>query len=216
MAFVKHYSRESFGRRYRAYRISFYIYLCVFAAAFAAGIISGRASPNGGSPAAFGGGISAKLVFYSAWILLSKKVLVYLGVFALGVTVWAPPAGAFGAAVLGFFAGGDLSLMISGQSGLPAECVWCVSVLLEAAVYLMYAAFACAVSLRLYSDKLFMAGDNVDEEGRCFGGLLFNSVMYRNTVNLRFLFSYTAALLIAVAAAYIIYLPTALALLVIL
>ena len=72
MAFVKHYSRESFGRRYRAYRISFYIYLCVFAAAFAAGIISGRASPNGGSPAAFGGGISAKLVFYSAWILLSK------------------------------------------------------------------------------------------------------------------------------------------------
>ena len=64
-----------------------------------------------------------------------------------------------------------------------------------ASLFSAYSSFCTLVALRLFTDE--EAKNLREEEGRMFGGSLFNSTFFRNTVNLRFLSVYVLFFLAA-------------------
>lgn len=136
--------------------------------------------------------------------VLTRSSLALLGSFLLGITVYAPAWQAISALGAGFLSG--FAFTSFARAGEPAAfAVFLSYFLLRSWLHLAYGAFGTLVSLRLFTDRRLSPEE---EEGRVFGGTLFNSVLFENTLNLRFLFTYSlfflSALLLnaAIAAAY--------------
>ncbi len=193
---LKKCPREDFKKRFARYRRLFLFGAVLTAAGVAPGVIfaAGREVAAG-----------AKEFLPLFFAVLTRSSLVLLGAFLLGITVYAPAWQALSALANGFLAGFTLASLLSAGEALP-PMVYLAFSFLRLWLFTAYAAFGTLVSLRLFTDS--PPADPREEEGRVFGGTLFNSVLFQRTFNPRFLFSYflmfLAALLLnaALSAAY--------------
>ena len=113
----------------------------------------------------------------------------YLFTFLAGVTVYAPAVGILFSAARGLFSAFALASLFPAESGTSyaiGALLFCLS-LCSAWLYSGYSGFCASVSLRLFWDGI---RKDPREEEKMFGGVMFNSSLFCNTVNFRFLFSY--------------------------
>ena len=196
---LKKYSKAGFARRFARYRALFFTGLSLFFVFF---LLSRHfvEIPR----AVFLSDEAFLPVFFR---LLWRTAPFLLTVFLLGLTIYAPACGILFSSGLGFF-GGFVFFSFVKSGPWQKSVLFLTALLLFAWLFLSYASFCTLVSLRLFTDP--SAGDLRSEEERVFGGTLFHSVLFQNTVNLRFLFTYTlffftALLLLAALAALYAY-----------
>ncbi len=182
---------RSYGKKFKRYRIFFYCSLAVFVLS---AVLEAVFLGDGG----FRFETTGILVQEYFLTLLSMELGFYLLVFLLGVTVYAPFYGFFSSVVRGGFGGFFLSACFHSAKdgkGILLLLISILYILLSSWLFCGYSSFCCMVALRLYSDGIVKSQG--EEEERLFGGTLFNSVLFCNTVNLRFLSSYTLFFLAA-------------------
>lgn len=116
----------------------------------------------------------------------------FLLLFFFGVTVYAPFFHFALSLIRGFSTAFTLqSLIFSlGEKGSVSTLIlFSLYSVLSAILLFAYSSFCTIVSLRIFTDGITWSLKR--EENRVFGGTLFNSTLFCNTINLRFLFSYT-------------------------
>jgi len=133
----------------------------------------------------------------SFWNSVSNDFLLNLiapvCIFFMGITLYAPAVCFIFSAFYGLKLGFELRVLIMLLRIQGFSFYFCNQIIFTVfSLFLLfaYSSFVSCVSIRLYTDKSVANGDKIDEEGRCFGGCLFNSVYFRNAINLRFLSSY--------------------------
>ena len=122
--------------------------------------------------------------------LFTCESLFLLLSFFLGITVYAPAFGMIASAARGVLSGFAVSALLPPQ-GIRGYVLFflCLFYLLVSSwLQAGYFSFCAMVSMRLFTDGILKTGK--EEEGRMFGGTLFNSRLFCNTVNFRFLFTY--------------------------
>jgi len=122
--------------------------------------------------------------------LLTGETILFFLTFLLGITVYAPAFGglsSFSRGVLGGFVAAFLLPPLEIR-GWVVFLLYFAYQLASSWLYAGYAAFCSVVAMRLFTDGTVKTGR--EEEGRIFGGTLFNSRLFCNTVNLRFLSTY--------------------------
>ena len=177
------------GEKFKAYRLVCLISFGLFFVSLIAEIcLLGNLSMNAVT-------VPVSLVSFFR-LLVTAEVIGFVFIALTGITVYAPAVMVFTALLRGCFSGFILSVVVSGVrdwKSLILAVVTAVYLLLSAYLMLGYAAFCTTVSWRLFSVGL---SSNVkEEEKRLFGGVLFNSVLFQNTVNLRFLGMYLLILI---------------------
>lgn len=177
------------GGKFKAYRIICLISLGLFFISLIAEIcLLGDGSMNA---------VTAPVTLVSFFrLLVTAEVIGFVLIALTGITVYAPAVMVFTALLRGFFSGFILSVVFSGirdWKSVALAGVTAIYLLLSAYLMLGYAAFCTTVSWRLFSVGLTF--DVKEEEKRLFGGVLFNSVLFQNTVNLRFLGTYLLILI---------------------
>lgn len=189
---IKKYDRARFREKFRRYRIFFALSALLFLAA-----LVGEAVLYGAGGYDYLGGSVIFRDFLTK--LVTGETLLYLAVFFLGVTVYAPFFGFLTAALRGALSGFCLSLVFSSakeEGGVLLLIFTFLYLVGSAWLFMGYSSFCTTVALRLYSDSA--AGSVRGEEKRQFGGTLFCSDLFCNTINLRFLFSYFLFFLAAI------------------
>ncbi len=180
---IKKYNKIRFRQKFRRYRIFF----LVCAALFIFALILESTLYGSGGFTAFGGKISFEGFFTR---LALGEMLIYLMIFFLGLTIYAPFFAFLISFLRGAFSGFCLSCVFSGIEHRGAVLLFLFTffyVLSSAWLFMGYASFCASCALRLYSSS---AESSQKEEKRMFGGTLFQSTLFCGTVNLRFLFSY--------------------------
>ena len=180
--------------KFRRYRIVFCTYALLF---FGAWILEMTVFGAQNRTVATQGAAFSRLFFLPAaleggWYLLS---------YLIGVTVYAPVFGALSSILRGFCCGFVVKCLFSSLSDRASVYLFLCCLLyfiLSAGLALAYGAFCSCVALRQFTDRTVKIED---EEKRLFGGTLFNSTFFAETINLRFLFTYTLFFLLAVFAA---------------
>jgi len=185
MALVNRYDKTAFGKKFRRYKIFCLLSYGVF---FLSVILEMILYGSGGEGALLLP-ISWREVFVP---IATGEALLYLLTFLLGVTVYAPALAFLSSALRGMLCGYVVSCVFSSLSGKESVLLLLlvgVYFLVSASLSCCYASFCAMVSLRIYTDGILR---NVKkEEKRMFGGTLFNSTFFCNTINLRFLSAYT-------------------------
>lgn len=189
---IKRYNKARFREKFRRYRIFFALSALLFLAVFI-----GEIALYGDLGYRFLGGAVEFHTFLAD--LLTGELFLFLAVFLFGITLYAPFFGFLCAALRGALSGFCLSLVFS--SAKEGGGIWLLILTffylaLSAWLFLGYSSFCTVTALRLYSDPLKKNAGG--EEKRMFGGTLFNSKLFCNSVNLRFLFSYFLFFLAAI------------------
>ena len=170
--------------KFRRYRRLFFIYALLWVSAL---VVEMAVFGTGNRRVIASGSAFSDLFFLPAaweggWYLLS---------YLLGVTVYAPAFGAVSSILRGFCCGFVLRCLFQSLAGRASVILFFVCALyflLSSALFLAYGAFCACVSLRQFTDRTLKVQD---EEKRLFGGTLFNSTFFAETINLRFLSTYT-------------------------
>ena len=123
---------------------------------------------------------------------------VYLVTFLSGITVYAPAAAVFVSAGRGMLSSFVLASLFPAESGRDygLAVLFLFFSVASAWLYSGYSGFCASVSLRLFWDGI---RKDPREEEKMFGGVMFNSSLFCNTVNFRFLFSYCTVFFSALA-----------------
>ena len=183
---LKKYKKTEFAHRFRRYRV---LFLCG-AALMASGLIVSFflvQTPR----AVFSGETGFSELFFRLFLRSALPLLIG---FLIGLTIYAPAWQALSSLASGFFSGFAFFSVLKAGSVLKT-LFFALFFLLILWLYQAYFSFCTLVSLRLFTDG--NSRDPTEEEGRVFGGTLFNSVLFQETVNLRFLFSYSLFFLFA-------------------
>lgn len=181
---INRFSRSRYRQRYGRYRRFFFISMALFFLFSLLEIIYYGAGGRICSPAP----VNWKTLFP---VHFTSEVSFYLIAFLLGITVYAPAFQFVSISLRGVFSAYLLSCIaaVLDQKGNVFLFVLVLFyVLASTCMFCAYSSFCSMVSLRLFSDgtlKNYRA-----EEKRIFGGTLFNSSLFCNTVNLRFLSVY--------------------------
>ncbi len=179
------YSRKGFGKKFRRYQVFFFLSFFLFLASALAEIVL---YGSGGVKVL---GFQVRTVPFFQPLLTAEAVL-HLVSYLLGITVYAPAFSIFASLIRGGISGYIFSCLFASLGGSQSVflLILCTLYLLSSAwLFCAYSNFCTMVSLRLYTDGILK---NVKkEEERLFGGTLFNSTLFCNTVNLRFLCTYT-------------------------
>ena len=175
---LKKLPREEWKKRFARYRRLFWMGALFLAAGAAAGVFF--ALKKNALP-----GEREFLPLFTG--ILTRSLPAILGSFLLGITVYAPAWQILSSLVSGFLTGYTLTALSRGGEALPL-CLCGLYRGLFSWLFLSYNAFCTLVSLRLFTDE--RPSDPRDEEGRVFGGTLFNSVLFEKTLNPRFYFTY--------------------------
>lgn len=193
MGEIKKYAKEIYGKKFRRYKLAFYLFFLLFAAGVVLGaVLSSRIfSSFGESYFLLIDGISREggallLRFFS--VAFRNYLLLLLAAMFFTVTVYAPFICGGVCLLRGVLSGYTISLMSGAiERGYVrffiAETI-CTS--LEALLLIMYCAFSCSVSLRLFSDR----PPTESPLHTLFGGTLFNAGGFRERVNYQFLISF--------------------------
>jgi hypothetical protein len=143
------------------------------------------------------GRIVGILVAFAA-LLFVKEAALYLAVFLTGVTVYGPVLQFALPACRGILAGFAFSAVVGKADGenvlaliLPAA----LYTLLSSQLLFSYLSFCTCVSLHLFTDRSLLPYQN--SEKHLFGGSLFYSGYFCNSINLRFLFTYSLLFIFA-------------------
>lgn len=173
---------KDFKNRYRRYEIMYYVFGGAFLLAAAAEMIF-----FGEEGRVLWGKTDTLPLFYR---LFPAEAVLFLLAFLLGITVYSAAFSFISCACRGFFSGYVLSSVFFFDSATDVFLflLTLFYLLFSTWLYVCYSAFAGSVSLRLFSDGL--TGEAIREEERMFGGTLFQSTLFQNRVNLRFLSSY--------------------------
>ena len=179
------------GPKFRRYRILFFVCFSIFFVSWILELIFfGAASRQVAlTGASFGALFFLPAAWEGGWYLLS---------YLLGVTVYAPAFAAVSCALRGFFSGYVFSCLAHSLSGRQSAFAFffCSAYLFVSAfLFCVWSAFSTDVALRLFTDRPAHPSSG---ERRMIGGTLFNSTFFADTINLRFLFSYTVLFLAAV------------------
>lgn len=189
MLILKRYDRAAFRRRYHRYRLFFGLAYAVFLLSFLLSAIFFRRAG-----ATFSGeNYAIRETFLR---LFSTELILATVLFLTGVTLYAPAVLFLGGIARGVMSG----YVLAGFELVSAKNVFTAAFcalyfLLGAALFLAYASFCAAVSVRIFSEGTL--ADPRREEERMFGGTLFFSSLFCRTINMRFLFSYTLVFLCA-------------------
>lgn len=173
-----------FGKRYQRYRFFFFLSFILFLTGVLLSLFWFGLDRNARLTGAFSWQDQFPLFFVS-------EALWYLAAFLLGITVYAPAFQILASFFRGLPAGILLGAAMGALSQKGAFLFFLLLILylfFEASLFSTYSSFCTLVALRLFTDA---ETKNVrEEEKRMFGGSLFNSTFFRNTVNLRFLSMY--------------------------
>lgn len=185
MAFLKHFDKTLIRQRYGRYRLFFFLSFSLFLLSLVGEMFLFGA---GGYALGEGGEVSFSPLFVT---LFTGEAIFYLISFLLGITVYAPVVLFLFSLLRGVFSGFVLSTLAASfpQSGLFPFLLSLFYCLFSTHVFCGYSSFCTMVCLRLFTDQPLASYRA--EEKRMFGGSLFNSTFFANTVNFRFLFSYT-------------------------
>lgn len=171
------------SQRYRRYRQWFFVFFFVFLLSgagqfFLVGSDSWRAIP-----------CETEFLSFLQPVLTVEMILILL-TFLFGVTLYSPVLSFLIAAFRGVVSGFVLSGLFPLDQGKKVVLFLLSFLYLVGSSWLFcgYSAFCTAVSTRLYTEGILHVPKA--EERRMFGGTLFNSVLFCNTVNFRFLFTY--------------------------
>ncbi len=178
---IPKYNKALFREKFRRYRIFFLVSAVLFLSALVLECVFYGA----GGFSALGGKISFEPFFLR---LAVGEGLCYLFLFFLGLTIYAPFFALLASFFRGALSGFCLSSVFLGAEGKTRILLLIFTflyVLASAWLFMGYGSFCSVCAFRLYSSK-----ENGREEKQMFGGTLFRSALFCNTVNLRFLFSY--------------------------
>ncbi len=191
MRLMKKYDPVVLRKKFGRYRIWFWIAAGVFFAALMGEILL------------WGSGGRSVLSFQKEPAAFASFLLFREGGFCLllcllGVTLYAPALHIVLPLLRGALAGFAFSALFSG-SDLSASAILLAVLytLLSTQLLFAYSSFCTCVSLHLYTDQSQLSRQNREKE--LFGGSLFCSRYFCGMVNLRFLFSYSAVLLLVLA-----------------
>ncbi len=181
---LQKYDRARFAARFGKFRTVFVVGFSLLLASCLVTAFLFRA------PAAV---LSGSVSFWPLFrTLLTRNMLMFTLIFLLGVTVYAPVLQIVVLLLQGFFGGftfSSLASALGSKGSVSAFFLYLLYFLLTAWLTLSYTSFCTLVSLRIYTDGI--RWNLRAEEERVFGGTLFNSTLFCNTLNLRFLFSYS-------------------------
>ncbi len=180
---IPKYNKAIFREKFRRYRIFFFISAILFFLA----LVLECAFYGAGGFLALGGEISFEPFFLN---LAIGEGLVYLFLFFLGLTIYAPFFALLASLIRGALSGFCLSSVFLGAEGRERVLLLIFTsfyILASAWLFMGYSSFCSVCALRLYSSE---EKGKISEEKKMFGGTLFRSAFFCNTVNLRFLFSY--------------------------
>ena len=185
-------------KKFWRYRLFFWIGMALF---WFGAILEGILFGAGGAQAHTGE------VFFSEFLLrlFTVETLCYLLAFLLGVTVYAPCFQLVSLWLRGCFSAYvalALFLSVEGKGGVLLCLISLLYLFLSAHLFCAYASFCTQVSLRLFSDSFKERFGTKD--GSLFGGTLFNAELFRQSVNLRFLLSYTLFFLLFLALLFLL------------
>ncbi|MBR2634652.1 MAG: hypothetical protein IKD31_03630 [Clostridia bacterium] len=198
----KYYNKEAFRKKFSRYRHLFFLSSLVF---FLSAAAEAWLYGSGGKAA-----VAYPVVFSQLFCrLLTEELLWYLAAFFLGITVYAPFFHVAASALKGAFGAYTLSCtfhsIVGGKSTL-LFFLTAIYLFFSCQIFFGYSAFCTNVSLGLYTDTTL--GIHPTREREMFGGTLFNSTFFCNSLNLRFLFTYTlifGAALLASCLAVLVY-----------
>jgi hypothetical protein len=182
--FPKGYQKEKIREKFRRYRILFFAGLAVFFVALIGEMFlygAGGSTTEGG-----------RVVFGELLVrLITYEGVLFLCAFLFGVTLYAPFFQYLALGLRGAFCGFVFSVLLPlchEAEGILMLLLAFFYFLFSTALFCGYASFCSATALRIFTDSN-LKKYRIDEKGM-FGGTLFNSTFFCNTVNLRFLFSY--------------------------
>ncbi len=182
---IKGYHRLRYRARYGRYHRFFFLSMALFVAA----LLTEAVFYGAGGRAVVLESVDWKNLFSAHF---TGEALLYLAAFFLGITVYAPAFQFLSLLLRGLFSSYllcSIAASFDQRGSVPLFVLVLCYVLFSTSVFCGYASFCSMVSLRLFSDgtlKSYRA-----EEKRMFGGTLFNSSLFCNTVNFRFLSIYT-------------------------
>ena len=195
--FKKKYPGYIYKEKYKRYKIVYFLMLGMCIVSFVAFcFVFFNKTSDAKDFESYTGSISFEIVLRASWAIFKRRFLVIMILMLSGITVYAPIVGFAGAVIWGGWCGIDLISYPFASETAGLITVTAFSSLMFIFAYCVYSSFCVCVSFRLFTDKLYITDRNVDEEGRMFGGVLFNSVLFRNTVNIRFLASYILSFLL--------------------
>ena len=180
---IKMYDRVRYREKFKRFRILFFILSLLIVTAFLGEVF--WLGDDGYSVA------RSEITFSSFFCeLFIRETLILLALFLFGVTIYAPLFGAVCIVARGFFSAFCLSVLYSGIGSGKEVFIFAntlIYLLLSAWILLGYTSFCTATALELFSPPKRTGGAG---ESRMFGGALFYSAYFRNTVNFRFLGGY--------------------------
>lgn len=185
-------------KKFKRYRLFFWIGMVIF---WCGALLEGIFFGSGGTDAHTGP------IFFSDFLprLFTVETVCYLLTYLLGITVYAPCFQLVSLCLRGGFSAYVAVALFGGAEGKSGVLLCFLSVFylfLSAHLFCAYASFCTQVSLRLFSDPL--REQFRTEEEALFGGTLFNSTLFRRTVNFRFLCSYTLFFLLVLALLFVL------------
>ncbi len=189
--FPKHFYRAKYRKKFHRY----YRFFFLSGAVFLLFLILELFCYGSGGYQMTGGEIAFERLFSN---LFFGEGIWFLATYLLGITVYAPAFQLMSAALRGALSGFLLSSLIGELregSGFVLFFLVLVYCLVSTQLFCCYASFCTTVSLRLFTDATLKRYPAV--ESRMFGGTLFHSQPFCNTVNLRFLFSYSMMLFLS-------------------
>lgn len=180
---IKTKDRKIFSKKFRRFRIFFFVHAGVFLlAAILELFLYGAGEFLLGEK---GGGF--REIFFS---LFGAESALFLGAFLFGVTIYAPVFGILASGLRGAFCAFFLSLAAqtfpAGQ-GILLFLILFLYAAFSSWLFCSYSSFCTNVALRIHSDPNKRQGRREEE---LFGGTLFYSSLYCNLLNLRFLLTY--------------------------
>lgn len=185
MSLLRHYNKEAFRKKFRRYRILFFVSFAVFLCFLILEILLFGSGNQGG--------FAGEMTFARfAARLFVKEATLYLIVFLMGVTVYAPMLHFVFPALRGIFAGFAFSSLfcVLSENNLGLLMVFSVFyTLLSSQLFFSYLSFCTCVSLHLFTDRSLIPYKT--GEKTMFGGSLFYSGYFCNAINFRFLFTYS-------------------------
>ena len=182
---IKHYNKEAFRKKFHRYRILFFVALAVFFSFFLGEILLF----GSGSFSGFAGEMS--FARFAARLFVKEAVL-YLVAFLMGVTLYAPVLQFALPACRGILAGFAFSALLglsAKEKAMSLFLLAAIYTLFSSQLFFSYLSFCTCVSLHLFTDRSLLPYQN--SEKNLFGGSLFYSGYFCNSINLRFLFTYS-------------------------
>ncbi len=180
---VKQYNRMRYREKFRRYRIFFFVMSLLFAAC-----LVGEVFWFGNMGYSYNRESVAFSSFFSN--LFVGELLFLLAVFLFGLTLYAPIFGFLCAGARGAFSGFCLSLLSSdlkSAKGIWLFLICALYLLISSWLFVAYTGFCTTTALQLFSNPSKSARGG---EKSMYGGTLFYSSFFQESVNLRFLFGY--------------------------